>query len=582
MAVTAADQAQFEAEYKKFLEQEQAAAARLNPRDAKAAAHEFVSSLRETGLRELNEFKEELQNEARQAAVNVLAESGLPPGAAAAVVEVGEAIATGRPVDADALARAAVAGVATAACATNPYTAAVAWACGMIAGALYSPIKNAFARAFGRKTQAEIDAQKKENAYKDEAAKYYWAAKTAHDRKLTALLAFVEEGLRLWGARVVGKGREAKLWYADPLIIKQDPFRTPVNGTGFQQKQLATQQLAFVNRFLKEVYSKDFGWMRDGDIELGEVLANGKYDFRRAELYIKPAWRVLMVGEPPPWVVALRGQELLNWAAAAKRVIEAERAKKGADPWPVCLDPATKAFPVMPGRMTTPPYAIVGGCANSLYACRIDGNDVQCMPTGYGRTLHPPGNNLDQLRFPYKAAPVPAWVSSTSGNNAAYNSENVPLPKSNGQQLLDNAMAKIKAAADNAAAITATKTEVRYGGANPVTRNMKAAAVQADQYQAVLSSGGDKLRFIAEEKARQLSAARVAGVAAEAKVQAAKSADAVAKTGAALTAEQKARADAESRAAASSTQLRYLLAALAAAGAWYWYSTSKRKSRKAR
>lgn len=555
MAVTAADQAQFEAEYLKFLEQEQAAVARRLPNDAKAAAHEFVSALRDTGLRELTEFKEKLQDEARQAAVNVLAESGLPPGAVSAVMETGEAIISGKPVDADALARAAVAGIATAACASNPYTIAVAWACGAVAGALYSPIKNGFARAFGRRTSEEIAAEKKANALKAEAEKYYWAAKTAHDRKLTALLAFIEEGLRLWGARVVGKGKDAKLWYADPLIVKQDPFRTPATGTSFQQKQLATQQLAFVNRFLTDVYSREFEWLRNGDIKLEEVLVNGKYDFRRAELYIKPSWRLLMVGQPPAWAVALRGQQLIDWAQSAKKVIDIERAKQGADGWPVCLNPLFPA--VVPGRMTSPPYA-TGGCANAVFACRVNGTvtapgffsmsvpALECMPTGYGRTLHPPQNTLDSIRFPLA---IPQ-VSFATGNGQQVGYRNL-----------------------NAAEMAKLAANVSYGGTSPVMRNMRAAAVQAEQLQAVLAAGGDKLRFIGEAKARDLTSARVAGLAAEAKIQG----EAAAKTGAALTAEQKARAEAEARAASSAATTRYLLAAAALAGAWYWYSSSKKK-----
>lgn len=566
MAVTQAEQAQFEAEYQKFLAQEQAAAARLNPADAKAAASNFVSTLRDTGLRELTEFKERLQDEARQAAVNVLAESGLPPSAVSAVIETGEAIVSGKPVDPDALARAAVAGIATAACASNPYTIAVAWACGAVAGALYSPIKNGFARAFGRRTSEEIAEQKRQNELKAEAEKYYWAAKTAHDRKLTALLAFIEEGLRLWGARVVGKGKDAKLWYADPLIVKQDPFRTPVTGNSFEQKQLATQQLAFVNRFLVDIHSREFEWLRKGDIKLEEVLVNGKYEFRRAELYIKPSWRLLMVGQPPAWVVALRGQQLIDWAQTAKRVIDAERAKQGADGWPVCLNPLFPA--VVPGRMTSPPYA-TGGCANAIFACRINGTTtatmtdpgsmsmsvpaLECLPTGYGRTLHPPQNTLDSIRFPLA---IPQ-VSFATGN---------------GYQVGYRKL--------NAAELAKLAANVSYGGTNPVVRNMRAAAVQAEQYQAVLAAGGDKLRFIGEAKAKDLTAARVAGLAAEAKIQG----EAAAKSGAALTAEQKARAEAEARASAaasSAATMRWILGGLAVAGAAYWYS-SRRKSKKTR
>lgn len=183
--------------------------------------------------------------------------------------------------------------------------------------------------------------------------------------------------------------------------------------------------------------------------------------------------------------------------------------------------------------MTTPPYAS-GSCANSLYACRVTGGYVQCMPTGYGRTVHPPGNNFDYLSFPLSA------------------------PK--------------------AAGTTPLAPMSFSGGDNPVIRNMKAAAVQAEQYQAVLSAGGDKLRFIAEAKAKDLTSARVAGLAAEAKIQG----EAAAKSGAALTVEQKARADAEARAAsasASASTLRYLIAAAALAGAWYWYASKGKRKR---
>ncbi len=559
MAVTQAEQKQFEAEYQRFLDKELAAAKALSPTSAAPAGREFVSALRDTGLRELTEMKEQLQRDARQSAVNVLVESGLPEGAAAAVMETGEALLSGKKVDVDRLARMAVSATATAACAATGYGAAVAPVCGLVAAALYSPIKNAFTKAFGGRTQEEIEEQRRQNALKAEAEKFYWAAKTAHDRKLTALLAFIEEGLRLWGARVVGKGNDAKLWYADPLIIKQDPFRTPVTGTSFAQKQLATQQLAFVNRFLHDIHSQEFAWMRDGDLKLEEVLINGKYEFRRAELYIKPAWRLMMVGSPPAWAVALRGQQLLDWAATAKRIIDQERAKKGADVWPVCLHPsitfgAGTAPGVLPGRMTSPPYA-VAPCANSLYACRVDGSVVQCMPTGYGRTLHPPGNNLDQLRFPLTAVPS-NYVATSSGGNAAFAAT----------------LAKATAAAAQADAVAKATTAVVWGGTNPLVRNQRAAAVQAEQYEAVLAAGGEKLREIAESKAQELTRARIAGLSAEAKIQG----EAAAKTGAALTAEQQARADAEARAATSAARLRYLLAALAAAGAWYWYSSRKK------
>lgn len=575
MAVTQAEQKQFEAEYQRFLDKELAAAKALSPTSAASAGREFVSALRDTGLRELTEMKEQLQRDARQSAVNVLVESGLPEGAAAAVMETGEALLSGKKVDVDRLARMAVSATATAACAATGYGAAVAPVCGLVAAALYSPIKNAFTKAFGGRTQEEIEEQRRQNALKAEAEKFYWAAKTAHDRKLTALLAFIEEGLRLWGARVVGKGNDAKLWYADPLIIKQDPFRTPVTGTSFAQKQLATQQLAFVNRFLRDIHSQEFAWMRDGDIKLEEVLINGKYEFRRAELYIKPAWRLMMVGSPPAWAVALRGQQLLDWAATAKRIIDQERAKKGADSWPVCLHPyafAAGAAPgVLPGRMSSPPYA-VAPCANSLYACRVDGSAVQCMPTGYGRTLHPPGNNLDALRFPLKANAAPVSPDAYL-NNVEY----LTFSGSAAQRAAFAIVlqAKLRLAA-NIDALAKTAAAVSYGGTNPVVRNQRAAAVQAEQYQAVLAAGGEKLREIAESKAQELTRARIAGLAAEAKIQG----EAAAKTGAALTAEQQARADAEARAAASAARLRYLLAALAAAGAWYWYSSRKRGKRR--
>lgn len=512
-------------------------------------------ALEQAAARQLAEWRAQVTADARQSAANTFAAAGVPPNVSAGILNAAEDVISGRPVDADALARATVVGVATGACAAFVVTAPVAPLCGVIAGAVYGPVRDGFIKAFGGKTKKELDEERRQNALKDDAERFRLAAMAAHAQKLTALAAFLQEGMRLYGARVTGSGKDATLWYADPRAVALDPFRTDISKLpAFEQKQQAQLQLSFVNRFLKDSgIAVDLPFLRDGDLTLADVSetlsSSGAtvYNLRNPVTYIKPAWRLLLVGDFPPWLANLRGEGLRTYARVMAAAIGQRTAVTG-EAWSVCspgpallYDARSNSVPGGTGSKAEPSPA----CASALWICRKSGTDVQCAPHSYGRTVHPKGNSVDSVFLPTALPPQPTIVGGFNNPNYA------------------NQVAAWEALR------TTQAPRLLSDNANAVTRNARAAAVQAGQLQAILEKGAAAIRQLAEDRGKQLAEVQRQGY-----IQAATSAEGRATTaeGRALTAEERAK-----EAEASAARLKWLLAAAAVGGAVWWWSARKGK-----